>query len=147
MAELLPTDGFRERSEKPSNPNKGDLLVYHVFEKENYGKFDHLYKIHNPRHALKVINELADSQVNDESIIFNVIGLIEFDGDEWCDWCNDEGDDINDTVFDDINFRCFNCQCIADNSEKVMLPNWDKKHFTCKQCLRDEGIPEEEWVK
>ena len=147
MAELLEIEIRCERSKKPENPKEGDLLVYHIYEQEQCGKFSHLYKVHNPRHAYKVINNLADSQVNDETILYNAIGLQVFEDGDWCDWCNEEGDEIHDVVFDDINFRCFNCLCISPNSEKVLIPNWDKKHFSCKQCLIDEGIPEEEWVK
>jgi hypothetical protein len=146
MATPLEFSSFRERSNRPSDPRDGDLLVWHIYEKSD-GKYDHLYKVENPRHARRLIDELANEQVNDENIAYNAFGLIVWEHDEWCEWCNDDGDDIDETVFDDINFRCFHCNCISDNSEKVMVPNWDKKHFSCKSCLRDEGIPEEEWVK
>ena len=146
MAELLEFDNVRERSKKPLNPKVGDLLAWHIYEKRD-GKYEHFYKVEDQRDAFKIIDELAKAQVNDDDIIWNALGLIVWESDEWCEWLSDDGDDINEAIFDDINFRCDNCSYVTDNSEKFLIPNWDKKHFSCKQCLIDEGIPEEEWVK
>lgn len=97
MAELLEVEHVLKHASKyPENPNEGDLLVYHHFERCGDGQSHHLYKVDNPRHAIKVIDKLADGQVNDEEIAWNAIGLMVFEGSEWCDWFSDDGLDIDE---------------------------------------------------
>jgi hypothetical protein len=97
MAELLEVEHvLKHRSKHPANPAEGDLLVYHHFERMGEGQTHHLYPVVNPIEAIAWIDKLADEQVNDEDIGWNAFGLQVFEDDEWVDWYNDEGQDIDE---------------------------------------------------
>ena len=95
MEPLKTTTTVTHKSEYPKNPKVGDLLVYHTFARDYDGTTMHLHPVESPEEAIKVINKLADEQVNDESIAWNVLGLEVFDecGD-WEDWYDDDYNDI-----------------------------------------------------
>ena len=97
MAELLEVEHIlQHKSKHPENPAVGDLLVWHSFERSGEGQSHHLYGVANPEEAIKVINKLANEQVNDESIGWNALGLQVFEDGEWCEWYSDMGQDIDE---------------------------------------------------
>jgi len=48
--------------------------------------------------ALETINHLINKQLKMKSITSNAFGLCEWDGEEWTEWYNDEGQDVMDLI-------------------------------------------------
>jgi len=79
---------------RPKNIYKvGSMRVWSVINPPNSPRH---YPVNSWQHAAKLIEALADSQLLDKNIHSNAFGLevLESDG-EWCEWENDEGDDIS----------------------------------------------------
>ena len=57
------------------------------------------FNVDNLKQATLVIKTLTARDLNDERITDNCMGLEEFDGDEWNEYYNDDGDDI-ETIID-----------------------------------------------
>jgi len=53
------------------------------------------YPVNSPKHGAGLINALANSQLLDESITDNAFGLEVFEGGEWTEWMDDDGNDID----------------------------------------------------
>jgi hypothetical protein len=103
----------KETSEYPEDPKVGDLLVWHHYEQVGM-LFNHLYAVTSSDEAMAVIDHLAKSQVNDESVGYNIFGLSVFqtiEGDysdpsidpsridcEWGEWSNDGDWEIDDLM-------------------------------------------------
>lgn len=76
-------------------PNKGDLRVWNM--KYVPCKTPDIYPVKDPAHAKRLIDALADSQLLDADITDNAFGLEQWDGIEWCDWYDEDGNDIDDS--------------------------------------------------
>jgi len=86
---------IRKESQRPSDPKSGGLLVWHFFEMDGIHNF-HLYEVASPEEARVAINQLAQEQVNDESVGYNAFGLEVFEENEWVEWYDDNGNDTDD---------------------------------------------------
>lgn len=60
---------------------------------------DH-YLVKTPQEAFALIDKMADTQLRDSSIFSNVFGLEVFEGGEWSEWYDENGDDIDRAELD-----------------------------------------------
>ncbi len=101
---LKVTHTLTHKSAYPKNPKSGDLLVYHFFERCMDGQTTHLYPVKSPDEAIELINKLANEQVNDDEIGFNIFDLLVFNqgatiiggADDWEDWYSPEYETITE---------------------------------------------------
>lgn len=52
------------------------------------------YHVDSLEEAKKVLQELIDRDSHDSSVTDNAMGLEEFDGEEWLEWYDEDGNDI-----------------------------------------------------
>jgi len=78
---------------------KGQLRVWHIPQvpMEAFRVY-----VENPKEAKKILEILADYDIfqfehNVKPDYSNAAGLEEFDGNEWTEWADEEGDDIDST--------------------------------------------------
>lgn len=73
--------------------NEGDLRVWWI---RNFpAPPTHIY-VQTPDAAITELKRLADADLQDDSIWGNAGGLEVYESGEWCEWYNDEGEDIRD---------------------------------------------------
>ena len=81
-------------------PKKGEMRVWNI--KCVPCHEPDLYPVKDPAHGKRLINALADSQLLDTSITDNAFGLEEWDGAEWCEWCDEEGNDVDTSPLSNV---------------------------------------------
>jgi len=72
---------------------EGDLRVWNIINPPNRPT---TYPVNDPKHAITLIDALAQSQLLDGNIESNAFGLEVFDGAEWLEWESEEGEDIDE---------------------------------------------------
>ena len=73
----------------------GERPCYKVWTKSSHGFRE--FAVDSPEEGAKVINELAERDLQDPSITFNVFGLEEREADgEYHEWYGDDGEDVSD---------------------------------------------------
>lgn len=73
--------------------NIGDLAVWRVANFEDGGA----WFVKSPSEAIRMINALADLDLENKRITDNAFGLVEWDGEEWVEWTHpDSGEDIDE---------------------------------------------------
>lgn len=72
---------------------RGDLAVWFVF---NPPREPVLLPVNSPTEAKSMIDKLASAMLQTEAIEANAFGLVEFDGSEWTEWENKDGEDISE---------------------------------------------------
>jgi hypothetical protein len=79
-------------------PNVGDLRVTHLYSKNGARELEH-HTVKDASHAVVKISVLADEQVNDESVDWNIFGLEIYDAKGgWEEYYDEEGQDINEIM-------------------------------------------------
>lgn len=84
--------------------NIGDLKIYAV----RNGKSDY-YKVKSPLEAKRLIFDMSMVDLKNDDIDFNMFGLMVYDGDfecskdGWCEWYNDDGENIREVYEVDEN--------------------------------------------
>ena len=82
-------------------PNVGDMRVCHLYSKDGQREREY-HTVKDVSHAAVKINVLADEQVNDESIDWNIFELEIFDHlGLWETYYNDDGLNIDDIMSDE----------------------------------------------
>jgi hypothetical protein len=71
----------------------GDLRVWNVI---NPPSDPETHPVEDVDHAMRLIDAMADSQLLISRIVCNVFGLEVYEGGEWEEWENEEGDQIDD---------------------------------------------------
>ena len=56
------------------------------------------YPVETPEEGARLIDQLANEQVKDDAVFANAFGLCEWDGEEWTEWYDDEGNDVDDIL-------------------------------------------------
>ncbi len=56
------------------------------------------YPVDSPEEGALLIERLANEQLQDDTIFANAFGLCEWDGDEWTEWYDDEGNSVDDIL-------------------------------------------------
>ena len=95
------------KSNFPEFPKEGDLLVSHFFEQEGNGQTFHLYPVDTPEEAKELIDQLANEQVKDATIVVNAFDLLVYEPEDrsdrtsirqdefWNTWFSEDGDEID----------------------------------------------------
>ena len=76
---------------------KGDLKVWYI-DRVPSNKTTKI-KVKNIDEAILVINAFIKRDLNDERITDNAMGLQVFENGEWCEYYNEDGEDI-DTIME-----------------------------------------------
>ena len=74
-------------------PKVGDLKVWNVINPPRQPTW---HPVKSPDAGALLILKLANEQLKDDSIFSNAFGMCEWDGDEWTEWYDDEGNDVDD---------------------------------------------------
>ena len=76
---------------------KGDLRVWNII---NVPNTPDRYKVSTPKEGYDLITDMANEQLQMSSITSNAFGLEVFEECEWCEWYDENGDDIDRAEFD-----------------------------------------------
>ncbi len=71
---------------------KGDLAVWWITNPPAEPTWT---PVASPKEGYELITREANRQLQDATIHSNAMGLCAWDGEDWEDWCDDEGDDLN----------------------------------------------------
>lgn len=72
---------------------RGELRVWNIVNPPNSGSF---FQVQSPQEAIKLINSMADTQLQCPNITSNAFGLEVFEDGEWLEWYSGDGEDINE---------------------------------------------------
>lgn len=72
----------------------GELKVWNVINPPNEPD---LYPVESPKEAKELIDKLANMQLKAANVYSNAFGLVEWDGEEWTEWYDEDGFDIDET--------------------------------------------------
>lgn len=78
------------------NFNEGDMRVWWCRGYSDTDRPMTYIPVATPEAAIPVLQELADNDLKNAEVYFNAGGLMVFEGNDWCEWYNDEGEDIDD---------------------------------------------------
>lgn len=76
-------------------PNEGDLRVWWVQNFTASGSV-RSFPVASPEAAIVELHRLADEDLQDDTVWGNAGGLEVYEAGEWCEWYNDEGEDIDE---------------------------------------------------
>jgi hypothetical protein len=80
---------------KPGTKN-GDLLAWWVSLRVNESLTTKTKLVNTPEEAIIQFNKWASPELEDDGVTMNTCGLVEWDGTEWSEWYNDDGEDVRD---------------------------------------------------
>lgn len=83
-------------SSNETRPAAGSLSVWWLRGYSDFGQYTAHIPVVSPEEALRAIEILAESEMDDEHIVYNANGLEVFDGTEWSEWSNEDGEDIDE---------------------------------------------------
>ncbi len=80
------------QADKIVNAEEGDLRVWWVRNPPSPADY---HIVNSPQEAVEIINRLAEIDLKQPSVAINMCGLEVFEDDEWNEWYDEEGDNIN----------------------------------------------------
>ena len=75
--------------------HEGDLRIWWI---RNVPNFPHLHLVRTPEEARKLLDELAEADLREPRVTSNAGGLEVYEGGEWHEWYDEDGNDINEEV-------------------------------------------------
>jgi len=90
-----------ERARQEDDVPIGSLRVWNVINPPCEPVW---HPVETPEEGARLIDQLANEQVNDPLIFVNAFGLCEWDGEEWTEWYDDIGNEVDSILKDNAGF-------------------------------------------
>ncbi len=84
------------QADRVVNEEEGDLRVWWVRNPPSPAEY---HIVDSPQEAIKIIDRLAEIDLKLPSVAVNMCGLEVFEDDEWTEWYDEEGDNIDDSKY------------------------------------------------